>query len=158
MSNGNGQCVEYTPTNYILTYDVNAPSGVAVSNQPASLSVTVTAGTSYTLASAPTATGYTFNGWYCKDASNNSICTDSNNTAINCAASSSITMPESDVICAGQWDVNTITLLWLPDGGTPNPITTPDSCVYGQSNGITGISQPQKPGYSFDGWEVTNWQ
>jgi uncharacterized repeat protein (TIGR02543 family) len=144
--------------NFTLTYNVNAKSGVTVGNQPDPLSVTVTAGTSYTLASAPTATGYTFKGWSCKDQYSQSICTDSNNTAINCEASSSITMPESDVICAGQWDVNTITLLWLPDGGTPNPITTPDSCTYGMSNGITGIAQPQKPGYSFAGWEVTNWQ
>jgi len=92
--------------------------------------------------------GYLFGRWKC------------NNGVGNKVATNTFSYPDvdSDVTCTAMYDFNTVFLEWDPNGGQPSSIDTPESCFYGEDNGISGIAHPTKTGYTFNGWRLTYWQ
>ena len=97
---GHVSCKIAPNTRFNVNYTVPAPaSGVSVNNQPDN---TTTRGRYlYTLASAPTATGYALSGWQCQTAEEEPLAECDNGL---CAASQEIIMPWTDISCVAQWD------------------------------------------------------
>ncbi len=98
--------------------------------------------------------GFVFSRWWC------------DNSIGYKYAGTTFTMPAANVQCTAQWVRSTVNLMWELNGGTMptyesggNTLsyTNPPSCTYGMSNGISTVYQPNRPGYSFLGWKVTDW-
>ncbi|MCR5696185.1 MAG: BspA family leucine-rich repeat surface protein [Marinilabiliaceae bacterium] len=86
-------------------------------------------GTAVTAPANPTKTGYTFSGW--------------DKTIPG-------TMPAENVTITAQWTINQYTITFNTDGGTTiDPITAD----YGAA--VTAPADPEKTGYTFNGWDKT---
>ena len=135
---------------YTVSYNCN-PDNIAGNTStlsgtsPASATGTDTAtyDEQYTWLTCGAWAGHTMTGWSCTLHGTN---TDAGHT------SGDYWKVDSDVDCVAQWDTNTINLRWNSDGGTA--VNTPLSCEYGTTDGITGIQQPTKLGYTFAGWRI----
>ena len=120
----------FTP-NYSVTFNANG-HGTAPANQ------CVAEGGQVKTPTAPTATGYTFGGWY-KEAG----CTNAWDFAVDVVT--------SDIILYAKWTINTHTLTWNVNGG--NALTgtyTSGTLAYGTT--ITKPADPTRTGYTFLGW------
>lgn len=120
----------FTP-NYTVTFDANghgtAPDAPCVAKN----------GKAPTPA-APTATGYTFGGWYTDQACNNAW--DFENDLVT-----------EDITLYAKWTVNTHTLTWNVNGGNALTGTYTSGAVdYGAA--ITKPTDPTRTGYTFQGW------
>ena len=120
---------------YTLNYDANGGSAAPAAetrnyNAQANLSGT-----------APTRTGYTFQGW--------NTLVGGGGTAYN--ASASFTMPNSNTTLFAQWTANTYVLTYNTQGGSTAPSSSNKS--YGASVTVSG-STPTRSGYSFAGWNT----
>ncbi len=125
----NGYWTTFTP-NYLVTFDVQG-HGTAPEDQ------CIAEGGTATTPTAPTATGYTFGGWY-KEAG----CT--NAYDFSTAVTSSIPL-------YAKWTVNTHTLTWNVNGGNALTGTYTSGAVdYGAA--ITKPTDPTRTGYTFQGW------
>ena len=125
----NGYWTTFTP-NYLVTFDVQG-HGTAPEDQCIAENGTATTPT------APTATGYTFGGWY-KEAG----CT--NAYDFSTAVTSSITL-------YAKWTANIHTLTWDVNSG--NALTgtyTSGSVAYGTV--IIKPADPTRTDYTFNGW------
>ena len=126
--------VSYTAavTNVTVTFKANG-HGTAPSSQ------TVQSGGKPTQPTAPTATGWTFGGWYkeqaCTTAWNFSTDTVSTNTDL-----------------WAKWTATTYSISYTLDGGTHGS-THPTSGTYDTA---FSVSAPTKTGYTFTGWTVTS--
>ncbi len=78
--------------------------------------------------SAPTKTGYTFDGW-----------------DVEIPA----TMPANDLTITATWRVNKYTITFDSDGGSAVDAITQD-----YNTAVTAPANPTKTGYTFDGWDV----
>lgn len=88
--------------------------------------------------------GYVPSGWTCTR--------DDNNNAAG-HTDGGIWRVTSNVTCVvSGWTANAIHLSWDSNGGSA--VSTPATCEYGTTNGITGIQQPTKLGYTFNGWNI----
>jgi len=101
---------------------------------PAPTQTTVNHGANITQPAAMTKTGYTFDKWY-------------TNSGLTTAASFPITATGNTTLYA-KWIINTYTVTWNADGGTPAPTQT--SVNYGGS--IAAPAAMTKTGYTFDKW------
>lgn len=92
----------------------------------------------------PSRTGHTFTGWtYSPDV----IITDGK-----------FVMPASDVTITAQWQVNSYTVTWNPNGGnwgdnTDNTDNIVETYEYGAT--IVQPAAPQRDGYRFTGWNYS---
>lgn len=64
-ANSSSNVMLYAKWQYKISYDDNAPNGTTVNNPTSPSYVYLTKGSSYTLAGAPSVTGYVFDGWDC---------------------------------------------------------------------------------------------
>ncbi len=139
---------------HTLTYVANAPTGATVNGMPNPLSYVYATAATVTLASAPTASGYLFNGWLCQDTGNNTV-SQSYNVSNNQA---SITMPASNVTCTAQWIAANVCLRWDDNGATTaHSGTQSDTCQYDVDSLTAPTTIPTRTGYTFNGWKVTDW-
>jgi uncharacterized repeat protein (TIGR02543 family) len=116
---------KWTPT-YTVTF--NSQGGTAVSSQ------TVDHGGKATEPTAPTKTGYTFGGWY-KELECTNAWDFNTDTVI------------ADVTLYAQWTINTYTVDFNSQGGSPVSSQTVD-----HGGKATEPTAPTKTGYLFDGW------
>ena len=117
------------------------------------------AGNPYILVGVPSATGYNCPVWTCQNVTTSESITPEFHvgTSSNDITGYRIVMPSSDVLCTTNCVPNVVLLEWNPNGGTPDPITTPASCTYGTPNGISVIQSPTQIGHTFNGWLLTKW-
>ncbi len=121
----------------IYTYDGNAPAGATIPTP-----VNVKAGETVTVEAVPSATGYTFDGWYY----DGSIVT-------------SFTMPESNAIVTGHWSINKNDVVLDANGGEFEDGSAQfikDGVEYGTDLDDILPDAPQKEGYTFNGWVDEN--
>ncbi len=124
----------YTVT---YTFDGKAPSGAVVPGPK-----NVKAGETVTIAAVPSATGYTFDGWYY----DGSIAT-------------SFTMPENDVTIVGKWVVNKNVIVLDANGGEFDDGSAQfikDGVEYGTDLDEVLPNVPQKEGHTFVGWNTAD--
>ena len=100
-------------------------------------STIVEKGTTATEPTAPTAEGYTFRGWY-KEAG-----------CVNAWNFGSDTVTANTTLYA-KWELNSHTLTWDFDGGTPTGTYTSGTVSYGTT--ITYPTSVSKDGHDFDHW------
>ena len=130
----NGEWTTFTP-NYTVTFDANG-HGTAPADQ------CIADGGKVTTPTAPTATGYTFGGWY-KEAG----CTNAWDFAADVVT--------ADITLYAKWTVNTHTLTWDVNGG--NALTgtyTKGEVAYGTK--IVAPATPTRTGHTFLGWKETD--
>ena len=98
---------------------------------------TTTGGAIATLPTDPTRTGYTFNGWFTATSDGTEI------TAGDAHGQ------DADFTLYAQWQINTVTLAYDPQGGTGQP----DAHV-GEAGSAVTVSSivPTRAGYTFAGW------
>ncbi len=73
---------------------------------------------------------------------------------------------EGNIECTAMWEANTINLVWDTVNASNDAAVqsnSPETCVYGtaataSTGAIKTVQQPNKPGYTFKGWKVTNHQ
>ena len=121
----------------IYTFDGNAPAGTT-----APAPVNVKAGETVTVATVPSATGYTFDGWY-----------------YDGAIVTSFTMPESNAVVTGHWSINKNDIVLDADGGEfadGSAQFIKDGVEYGTDLDDILPDAPEKEGYTFNGWVDKN--
>ena len=117
---------------YTVTYNANGGStSCANGNYIAGETVTV-------CTTNPSKTGHTFTGW-----------TYSPNVTIT---DGKFVMPASDVTITAQWQVNSYTVTWNPDGGNWGGSTANIVATYEYGATIVQPAAPQRDGYRFTGW------
>ena len=119
--------------------------GKYTANESATLYAQYTSSTSngaIKLPSAPTKTGYTFNGWY--DAT-------SGGTKVGDAGGSYT--PTAAVTIWAQWTAKTYGLSYALNGGT---VSTANPTSYTIETATFTLKNPTKTGYKFTGWTGTN--
>ena len=118
------------PSEYTVTFNANG-HGTAPSAQ------TVESGQKATEPTAPTATGYTFGGWYKESGCTNKF---DFNTSI-----------KADIILYAKWTAIQTTITLNANGGSGN--TTSVAATYDSSTlNPSSITNPTKTGYTFGGW------
>ena len=112
---------------YTVTFNANGHGTAPVAQ-------TVSQGSKATQPAAPTATGYTFGGWY-----KESNCTNAFdfNTAIN-----------ANITLYAKWTANTYAVTLNPQSGTGG--TTSVTATYGSA--MPAITKPTRTGYTFNGY------
>ena len=111
---------------YTYTFDTNGGSEMA--------DLTRDYGSEIGAVGEPVREGYTFVGWV-----------DKNGDAYTFPA----TMPAESIALTAVWSVNSYTITFDTDGGTP---ITPITQEYGTA--VNAPSDPSKSGYTFAGWDV----
>ena len=117
----------FTP-NYTVTFDANG-HGTAPADQ------CIAEGGKVTTPTAPTATGYTFGGWY-KEAG----CTNAWDFAADVVT--------SDITLYAKWTAKTSTITWNANGGS----VTPPTSTYTYDGATVTLPTPTRDGYTFNGW------
>ena len=138
-NNSGGECdltIVSTATTVTLAYDAQGGSG-APGNQTGNAASNVTVSNT-----APTRAGYTFTGW---DAAADGSGTDY-------AGGATYTLPNSgtDTLYA-QWQINTVTLAYDPQGGTGQPGNQTGNAA---SNVTVSSTAPTRTEYTFAGWNA----
>ncbi|SFZ72638.1 LPXTG-motif cell wall anchor domain-containing protein/Listeria/Bacterioides repeat-containing protein [Lactococcus chungangensis CAU 28 = DSM 22330] len=123
-----------TPVTYKMTFDSNGGSAVTPVTD-------IAEGATVTEPSAPSKTGYTFDGWYEQS--------DFSDTAWNFATNK---MPAKDVTLYAKWTPTTYAISYELNGGTNYPSAITSYTIASQT--IT-LGTPSKFGFVFDGWYDT---
>ncbi|MDD3016508.1 MAG: InlB B-repeat-containing protein, partial [Lactococcus chungangensis] len=123
-----------TPVTYKMTFDSNGGSAVTPVTD-------IAEGATVTEPSAPSKTGYTFDGWYEQS--------DFSETAWDFATDK---MPAKDVTLYAKWTPTTYAISYELNGGTNYPSAITSYTIASQT--IT-LGTPSKFGFVFDGWYDT---
>jgi len=123
-----------TPVTYKMTFDSNGGSAIAPVTD-------IAEGATVTEPSAPSKTGYTFDGWYEQS--------DFSETAWDFATDK---MPAKDVTLYAKWTPTTYAISYELNGGTNYPSAITNYTIASQT--IT-LGTPSKFGFVFDGWYDT---
>ena len=123
-----------TPVAYKMTFDSNGGSAVTPVTD-------IGEGATVTEPSAPSKTGYTFDGWYEQP--------DFSDTAWDFATDK---MPAKDVTLYAKWTPTTYAISYELNGGTNYPSAITSYTIASQT--IT-LGTPSKFGFVFDGWYDT---
>jgi uncharacterized repeat protein (TIGR02543 family) len=127
---------QWTAIDYSVNYSANGGSGAPSAQTP------LHAGDAVTLSStAPTRTGYQFNGWN----------TRADGTGINYLASGSLVMPSSNVNLYAVWVPEILDLLYNANGGSGAP--SAETAATGSTVTVTSTT-PVRAGYNFTGWNT----
>lgn len=118
-----GSTVTYDGVDYKIYYRQNQPQGSVDSNPSL---ITITLGTTSSQGLPPQKEGYNFIGW------NPEIPT---------------RMPSHDVDCIAQFQIKQMTIVYKSEGKVYSSVT------YNYGDTIVAITEPQKTGYSFVGWD-----
>ena len=94
----------------------------------------------YTLPTAPTRTGYTFDGWYTSSSGGTKV-----------TSSTLMTKKYSHTLYA-HWTAHSYKISYNLDGGSKNGSYWPTTATYGTA---FNVSNPTRTGYSFRGWTAT---
>lgn len=127
-----GDWTAFTP-NYTVTFDANGHGSA-----PADQCIT-DGGKATQPTPAPTATGYTFGGWY-KDAD----CTNAWDFANDVVT--------SDITLYAKWTINTHTVTWNPAGGNQDGNASNIVQTYEYDELIKAPEKPVRTGYEFVEW------
>lgn len=127
---------QWIKKSYSLAYDGNGSASGTVpsisANYPFGTNVTVLGNTG-----SLARTGYTFAGWNAA----------ANGSGTSYAVGSTLTIPAGDTILYAKWTINSYTITFNSNGGTPIGSKTQD---YGTA--ITAPAAPTRTGYTFAGW------
>ena len=129
----------YTAKTTSITLDKNNGSG-------GSSSVTATYGSVMPKITAPTRTGYTFNGYYINETNNNGTGTKYYNSDGTSARTWDVNAT-TDTLYAG-WTIESYTINYDANGGS----VSPDSDTVNYNESIT-LPTPTRTGYAFTGWK-----
>ncbi len=111
-----------------VSYNFNGGDGTCTT-------ATVNKGGNYVICSeAPSRTGYTFNGW-------------SDGTTIY-AVGATITNVQANITLTAQWQANTYTVTFDPNGGN----VTPTTVDYTYDGAVVAMPIPTRDGFGFVGW------
>ena len=130
---------QWTPVQYVVTYEANGGTGSAP------VDVTHAATTTVTVLAVGSLTrdGYSFAGW-----------SDGTTTY---QASNTFAMPASNITLTAQWSPATFTITYSNNTGTGSASRTTDSFLNGSPTiGLPTIGTLAKAGYTFAGWSETN--
>ncbi len=122
-----------------ITLDKNNGSG-------GSSSVTATYGSAMPTITVPTRTGYTFNGYFISESSNNGTGTKYYNSDGTSARTWDVNA-STDTLYAG-WTIESYTINYDANGGS----VSPDSDTVNYNESIT-LPTPTRTGYAFTGWK-----
>ena len=132
---------QWTINNYTVTFDANGGTG-----SPSIASVNGDYNTTVTLAAQGTLakTGYTFGGWN----------TAADGSGTNYAASSSYTIPASNITLYAKWTANNYQITFDKNNASATGTMSNQTIAYGATVPLTtnGFSLT---GYIFDGWATT---
>jgi len=120
---------KWTINQYALSFDSNGGSAVTAITQDYNTEVTAP--------SAPTKTGYTFDGWY----------SDSGLTTLY----SFTTMPASNLTLYAKWTINQYTITFDSNGGSAVTAITQD-----YNTAVSAPADPTKTDFTFSGWYTDN--
>jgi uncharacterized repeat protein (TIGR02543 family) len=126
---------QWAGNSYRLTYNANNGTGAPAGENRVVDSVNALSAT------APTRSGYTFNGW-------NTV---ANGSGTAYAASASFTMPGSNTTLYAQWLLNNSAVTYNANGGSGAPSGA--NYNYGQSVTVSSTT-PTRAGYTFTGWNT----
>ena len=112
----------WTVNQYTITFDTDGGNTID--------SITQNYGTEVTIPADPTKEGYTFTGWDVEIPT---------------------TMPAENVTVKALWTLNTYTVIFNADNGTPNK-----NVLVNHGATVDAITDPTMTGYTFDGWFVGN--
>ena len=129
----------YTAKTTSITLDKNNGSG-------GSSSVTATYGSAMPTITVPTRTGYTFNGYFISESSNNGTGTKYYNSDGTSARTWNVDAT-TDTLYAG-WTIESYTINYDANGGS----VSPDSDTVNYNESIT-LPTPTRTGYAFTGWK-----
>ena len=119
-----------------LTYDPQGGTGQP-GNQTGNAASNVTVSTT-----APTRAGYTFTGWD----------TVANGSGTDYAGGATYTLPNNGTATLyAQWQINTVTLTYDPQGGTGQPGNQTGNAA---SNVTVSTTAPTRDGYTFVKWNT----
>jgi large repetitive protein len=121
----------WTPVDYAISYDT-------ASGSTAPASFTKRIGETFTVATAPTRTGYRFNGW--------------SDGTLNLGAGATYIVSSSPVTLTAQWIANVYTVIYDWNGGSGSG-TSNDSFTVGTSAiTLPVVGNHVKDGFTFSGW------
>jgi large repetitive protein len=121
----------WTPVDYSISYDT-------ASGSTAPASFTKRIGETFTVATAPTRTGYRFNGW--------------SDGTLNLGAGATYIVSSSPVTLTAQWIANVYTVIYDWNGGSGSG-TSNDSFTVGTSAiTLPVVGNHVKDGFTFSGW------
>lgn len=129
------QWEQNTEFNVSYAYNTPVPAGAPAVPETS----TATAGTSVTVAEAPTLAGYTFSGW------------SADGITIN---NGKFTMPNKAVTFTGSWTKNTYTITYNHNDKDTNPATSTVS--YDIEDDLTLAQAPTREGYKFSKWNLAD--
>ncbi len=122
---------KWNANNYTIAYNTNGGSAISTD--------TKAYGTTYTLPTTTTKTGYSFGWWY-------------SNSGLTTPVGSTYTVGASNVTLYAKWNANTYTVNFNANGGSVG--TTSKSVTYSSTYGT--LPTPTKTGYSFNGWYTSS--
>nr|MBQ8244702.1 InlB B-repeat-containing protein [Oscillospiraceae bacterium] len=121
---------QWTPN----SYDVRFYTDDSMTELHATVSADCDA--SFQLPEEPTRAGYNFGGWYWMDQEGNEVAVPT-------------IMPAGGMDAYAKWDIDSFTISFNTDGGS---VVESITAEYGAE--IFAPADPEKEGYSFDGWDV----
>ena len=124
----------WQPINYNITYAV-------AGGTPTPTQAALHMGDTFTLAAAPTRTGYTFAGW-----------SDGSNTF---GPAATYTVGTSAIILTALWTPRTYVLTYDWNGGTGTAVANGSYTVGNAGTALPGVGDHVKDGYNFGGWAAT---
>lgn len=138
-----------TVDGYSVEYKIDVDDGVSWPNNeapeklyyPKDVTITVTD-------KVPTREGFEFTGW-------KSDINGDNNVYTSDGANSSFTMPAADVTLTAQWTVNKYTVTYTDgvDGEDVFEDVVHNNVEYGTTIPAYGTTDPERNGYTFNGWK-----
>ena len=125
----------WTPVDYAITYSTAGGSTPATP-------FTKQIGQTFTVAAAPTKTGYTFTGW-------------SDGTS-NFGVGVTYYVATSAVTLTAQWSANIYTIVYDWNGGSGSTTSNGSFTVGGSAVTLPAVGDHVKDGYTFAGWSTTD--
>ena len=136
---------QWTANKYTVTYELDGgkinDQDSYTDNSPYEKDDTVT------VAPNPTKEGYTFAGW--------TVTVDSETAAVPTITEGEFTMPAANVVLTAQWTVNKYTVTYTDgvDGEDVFEDVVHNNVEYGTAIPAYGTTDPERNGYTFNGWK-----
>ena len=137
----------WTANNYTVKYNANKPSNASANVTGVPANQNATYDVNLTLGSAPSLTGWTFDGWY-----KESACT---NKAGNAGASVKNLATSGTANLYAKWVANTYTVKYnanTPSAATSSVTGMPGNATWTYDSNATLGSAPSLTGWTFGGW------
>ena len=139
---------KWTAKTYTVSFNVNGGSGSGY--QTANVTATYDAAMPTISTTAPTKTGYTFDGWY-----DTSAATGGTQYYTAAGASAKTWDKTSNTTLYARWNINSYTLTINPNGGTWNSKTASTTVTQNYNTTYNVLNNATRTGYIFAGWKLT---